>query len=96
MGSSAARTKDQQKCLLCDGTKPHKGGDIQHGIKKVLIGGQSAAVVGTACKCESPSPNEIASGSAKVKIGGKDAARKGDKTTHGGTITSGFDKVIMG
>jgi uncharacterized Zn-binding protein involved in type VI secretion len=96
MGSSAARTTDRQVCLLLDGNKPHVGGELQEGITKVLIGGHPAAVAGTLCKCQSPSPNKITSGSAKVQIGGKPAARKGDTTEHGGTIVSGFDKVRIG
>lgn len=96
MGKSAARTDDEHKCLLSDGTKPHIGGKIQQGVNKVLIGGQPAAVVGTVCKCKSPALNKIASGSTKVMIGGKAASRKGDLTEHGGIITSGFDKVKLG
>jgi uncharacterized Zn-binding protein involved in type VI secretion len=96
MGSSAARLKDLHMCPLCDGNKPHVGGEIQQGISKVLIGGQPAAFAGSACKCQSPSPNRIAEGSKKVKIGRKSAARKGDATDHGGAVANGFDKVKIG
>jgi uncharacterized Zn-binding protein involved in type VI secretion len=96
MGASAARVKDEHKCPMCDGNKPHVGGSIEQGVGNVLFGGLAAATVGSPCKCQSPAPNRIASGSRKVMVGGKSAARKGDPTDHGGLITTGFDKVKLG
>jgi uncharacterized Zn-binding protein involved in type VI secretion len=38
----------------------------------------------------------IAKGSATVFIGGLPAARQFDKTVHGGTIVSGYPRVLIG
>lgn len=65
------------------------------GVPTVLIGGQPAAVVGTQCVCAGP-PDSITKGSSSVLIGGKQAARQGDMTAHGGTIAAGFPSVIIG
>jgi uncharacterized Zn-binding protein involved in type VI secretion len=76
---------------------PHVGGPIQPpGKPTVIIGGQPAATVGSVCLCSGGPPDSIIEGSATVKIGGKPAARVLDKTSHGGVITTGFLKVIIG
>jgi uncharacterized Zn-binding protein involved in type VI secretion len=45
--------------------------------------------------CVGP-PDTIAAGSGTVKIGGMAAARVGDSTAHGGTITLGAPTVNIG
>ena len=50
-----------------------------------------AAVVGDMCVCVGP-PATIVMGSTKVMIGKKPAARVGDSTAHGGTITGAPDR----
>jgi uncharacterized Zn-binding protein involved in type VI secretion len=47
-----------------------------------------AARVGDKAVCTGPM-DTIASGSSSVLIGGKQAARMGDSTAHGGVITAG-------
>lgn len=65
------------------------------GDPTVLIGGQPAAVMGGMCTCAGP-PDSIIKASATVLIGGKGAARLGDSTAHGGSITAGCTTVIIG
>ena len=96
MSQPAARKGDKHFCPMIDGNKPHTGGNIENGIDKVIINGRPAATVGSACRCKSPSPNSVAGGSAKVIIDKKPAARVGDRTTHGGSIEEGSDKVLFG
>jgi uncharacterized Zn-binding protein involved in type VI secretion len=75
---------------------PHTGGPIlPPGDPTVLIGGQPAAVMGGMCTCAGP-PDSIIKASATVLIGGKGAARLGDSTAHGGSITAGCTTVIIG
>ena len=94
---AAARLTDNHSCPLSnpDGS-PHTGGPITHpGAANVLIGGKPAAVIGDFCTCAGP-PDAINTASFSVKFGGKFAARKGDTTVHGGSITSGLESVIIG
>jgi uncharacterized Zn-binding protein involved in type VI secretion len=96
---AAARLNDLHTCTLFnpDGS-PHVGGNIAGpGVPSVLIGSQPAAVAGPdQCICTSVVPNGIAVGSTSVFIGGNPAARLGDKTKHGGFISSGFASVNIG
>ena len=93
----AARVGDMHSCKATNPNgSPHGGGPIQPpGMPKVLIGGQPAATEGDMCLCSGP-PDQILKGSLTVKINGKGAARKGDKTLHGGSIDVGFAKVKIG
>ena len=93
----AARVGDMHTCPLSDGPKPHVGGPVTPAgsVPTVLINGQPAAVVGTVCTCAGP-PDSIALGSVTVLIGGKQAARMGDTTSHGGVITVGSPTVLIG
>jgi uncharacterized Zn-binding protein involved in type VI secretion len=95
----AARVSDNHSCPLTNpppGSTPHTGGPIlPPGIPTVFIGGMPAATVGNMCVCAGP-PDSITKGSATVKIGGQLAARQGDLTAHGGSITSGCATVIIG
>ncbi len=61
----------------------------------MLIGGLPAAVIGDACVCVGPA-DIIVGGSATVFIGGKNAARVGDPTAHGGSVTGGLPTVLVG
>jgi uncharacterized Zn-binding protein involved in type VI secretion len=54
-----------------------------------------AARIGDMATCIGP-PDTIAQGSTTVIIGGKLAARMGDRTVHGGVITMGCFTVIIG
>jgi hypothetical protein len=47
------------------------------------------------CVCVGP-PSTVVLGSTGVFFGGKPAARMGDMTAHGGTITVGFPTVLIG
>lgn len=92
----AARLSDLHVCPLSDGPKPHVGGPIiGPGVVTVLVGDMPAAVVGDTAVCVGP-PDTIVSGSGTVQIGGKSAARLGDKTAHGGTIVLGCFTVQIG
>ena len=95
---AASRISDFHQCPMQSPSVPpvpHVGGPIIEGISNVIIGGFPAATVGCTCTCTGP-PDTIISGSKKVFINGLPAARLGDKTAHGGTITSGCFNVIIG
>ncbi|WAC21847.1 PAAR domain-containing protein [Luteolibacter sp. SL250] len=95
----AARVTDLHVCpMATPGTPPvpHVGGPIvTPGHPMVIIGFIPAAAVGSTCVCVGP-PDSIVKGSTSVMIGGKPAARMGDMTAHGGTITMGCPTVMIG
>ncbi len=66
------------------------------GASIVKIGGLLAAYVSTPATPCAPGPNMVAKGSSKVKINGMPAARIGDTTAHGSTITTGCMQVNIG
>ena len=75
---------------------PHVGGPIMPpGQPTVLIGGLPAATATGMATCVGP-PDTIAMGSVTVLICNMPAARMGDTTAHGGTITLGFPQVMIG
>ena len=76
------------------GLVPRIGGPIiGPGMPASLIGGLPAACVGDFCYCNL-SVNMIASGSMKVMIKGRQLARIGDMTAHGGFILTGTVKIL--
>lgn len=95
----AARMSDLHSCPMQTPASPpvsHVGGPITGpGEPTVLIGKLRAAVMGDTCTCVGP-PDSIVKGSLTVLIGGKPAARMGDPTAHGGSITVGCPTVIIG
>lgn len=95
----AARVTDFHACpMVTPGVPPipHVGGPITGpGMPNVLIGNMPAACLGDLCVCVGP-PDSIVKGSATVQIGGRPAARMGDSTAHGGTITLGLPTVLIG
>jgi uncharacterized Zn-binding protein involved in type VI secretion len=94
----AVRIGDMHVCpMQTPGTPPipHVGGPITGpGAPTVMIAKMPAAVLGDMCVCVGP-PSTIVSGSTKVMIGGKPAARLGDSTAHGGTITGPGAPTVM-
>jgi uncharacterized Zn-binding protein involved in type VI secretion len=94
---AAARSGDNHNCPLANPNgNPHTGGPIMPpGVPNVIIAGQPAAVAGGLCTCAGP-PDSILKGSSSVYINGKPAARQGDTTLHGGSITSGSTTVFIG
>jgi uncharacterized Zn-binding protein involved in type VI secretion len=93
----AARLTDMHISILKPGspTIPHVGGPvIGPGVSNVLIGGLPAAVVGDIYVCVGPQ-DIIVQGSATVMISGRQAARMGDTTEHGGSI-GGKSTVMIG
>lgn len=97
MGKPAARQGDEHVCpVVTPGGVPHKGGPIRGtGYSSVLIEGVASAVAGNSCTCAG-AIDKIVSGSGNVFIEGKPAARKGDKSLHGGTVTTGSGTVFIG
>ena len=96
----AARVGDLHVCpMVTPGVPPipHVGGPITGppGAPPVLIGGMPAATIGMMCVCVGP-PDTILLGSPTVLINGKMAARMGDTTAHGGSVTIGFPTVMIG
>ena len=85
-------------CPMTNGDgSPHTGGPVMPAgaVVTVIIEGMAAAVQGTQCTCVGP-PDMIAKGSATVYIGKKPAARQGDLTAHGGTISVAAKTVLIG
>ncbi len=92
----AARLTDMHTCPMSTGPVPHVGGPIvSPGVPTVLIEYLPAAVVTDMCICVGP-PDVIVKGSTSVVVGGRLAARLGDKTAHGGVIVTGAPTVIIG
>jgi uncharacterized Zn-binding protein involved in type VI secretion len=92
LGSPAARLKDKHTCPV----GIHVGGPITGPCcTSVLIENMPAATVGDTCHCAGV-PDIILTGSSCVLIGGKPAARMGDKTVHGGVIITGCASVLIG
>ncbi|MCX9039073.1 PAAR domain-containing protein [Citrobacter portucalensis] len=99
MFQPAARVSDMHICPMVTSDQPpipHIGGPIlPPGVPTVLIGGLPAATVGSMATCVG-SLDSIVTGSTKVLIGNKPAVRMGDQCAHGGTIISGYQKVLIG
>ncbi|MFO0756456.1 MAG: PAAR domain-containing protein [Byssovorax sp.] len=97
MGLPAARVTDMHTCPKVEpGPVPHVGGPIlPAGAPTVLIEKMPAARKGDMAVCVGP-PDTIAVGSGTVKIEGKEAARLGDATEHGGVIVLGAPTVLVG
>ncbi len=95
--AAAARVGDNHTCPMANPNgSPHTGGPVlPPGVPTVLIGGMAAATLGNMCTCAGP-PDSIIKGSTTVFIMGKPAARQGDSTAHGGSITAGCATVIIG
>lgn len=92
----AARITDMHACPMVTGVVPHVGGPIiGPGEPTVLIEKLPASVVGDSITCVGP-PDSVAMGSMTVMIGGKQAARMGDLTSHGGNIALGAFTVMIG
>jgi len=97
MAKPAARVGDLHTCPMFDGPKPHVGGPVMPpGQINVLIEGLPAARMGDMLVCVSPAPDVIVMGSPTVLIGGQPAARMGDMTAHGGVITLGALRTLIG
>ncbi len=90
----AARVNDNHTCPL-NSPAPHVGGPIVEGESEVLIDYMPAARLGSSCVCAGAT-DTIAAGSSTVLIGGRNAARLGDPTTHGGVIIEGYPQVLIG
>jgi uncharacterized Zn-binding protein involved in type VI secretion len=96
MPQPAARLTDLHTCPMVTVLVPHVGGPVLGpGYPKVLIGGLPAARMGDLAVCVGP-PDSIIMGAPTVLIGGQPAARMGDPTAHGGVITLGYPKVLVG
>lgn len=92
----AARITDLHVCPKVEpGPVPHVGGPVLSGDITVLIGYMPAARVDDKLLCVGP-PDSVSAGEPTVKIGNKDAARRGDPTSHGGRITLGCMTVNIG
>jgi len=88
---NAARVSDQHVCPTAD----HKGGPILAGSPSVLMCDCFASRLGDKLQC-CGSQDVIAAGSKTVFINHQPAARVGDATAHGGTVTSGCRTVEIG
>jgi uncharacterized Zn-binding protein involved in type VI secretion len=91
----AARIGDMHVCPQVTSRAPHVGGPIVSGATTVLIGGRAAATVGSTAVCAGPT-DVVITGSPVVLIEGKQAARMGDMTEHGGFVLLGSPTVLIG
>ena len=91
----AARVGDMHVCPMVTGFVPHVGGPITTGSGNVLICGLPAAFLTSMATCVGP-PDQIIHGSTTVIINGHPAARLGEQTAHGGTVTAGCPTVLIG
>lgn len=98
MTQPAARVSDMHVCpMITPGLPPvpHVGGTIlPPGVPNVLISGMPAATVGSMATCVG-SVDNIITGSFKVLIAKKPAARMGDSCAHGGTVITGCPTVLI-
>lgn len=87
----AARRTDMHVCPI------HGGGPIvMPCVPNVLTGFLPQAVLGDLCICLGMPIDPIVQASRTVIVGGRPAARIGDKTGHGGVIVTGCPTVIIG
>lgn len=92
----AARTTDLHTCPAATGTVPHVGGPLLPGPPpRTLIAGLPAACQGDLATCAG-GPATVVVGSPTVLIAGRQAARLGDPTAHGGAIAAGCPTVLIG
>lgn len=93
MGKASARIGDDHVCPRVG----HVGGPIiTSGAPTVVIVGQQAGTVTSACKCRGGANDKVVQGSATVLLSGHSAARIGDRTEHGGKIVTGAASVVIG
>lgn len=91
----AARVGDDH---ICRGHEPvpHMGGPIlEPGCPTVFVGAEPAACVGDEAYCQGGMFDVIVTGEPTVLIGGRSAARNGDRTD-GGMLTEGCETVTIG
>lgn len=91
----ASSAEHSQTCPLSS-PNTHTGGLLIPTQFKVQIEGKPAIREQDQCPCVAGGPNIVQKGSSKVKIMGKGMARIGDPTAHGGMISSGSFKVLIG
>lgn len=95
MAKPAAVIGSMHVCPKVTAKVPHVGGPVLQGSPNVAICGIPAARKGDKLVCIGP-PDTISGGSATVFINGKNAARLGDDTEHGGKIVVGMPTVLIG
>ncbi|MCE9687208.1 MULTISPECIES: PAAR domain-containing protein [Shewanella] len=95
MGKPASVIGSMHLCPKVTGQVPHVGGPVVAGSPNVSIGGIPAARKGDKLVCIGP-PDTISGGSSSVFINGKNAARLGDATDHGGKLVVGVPTVLIG
>lgn len=65
------------------------------GAPTVLIGNKAAARIGDRCLCGG-APDKLIRGAMPVRVAKSPAARKSDITAHGGQVTTGEEKTLIG
>lgn len=98
MARDAARWGDPHICPKVTAGRPHVKGPIVDGETTVFICGEPAARIYDPAACEQASlfGDFIFEGRDDVLIGGRAAARRYDRTFHGGMIMSGCFRVQIG
>lgn len=97
MAKPAATIDSFHTCPQSEGSKPHVGGKgiSGKGSPNVKFGGKSALRQGDPLECKGPI-DFVQTGSQKVEINGKKAARVGDSSMHGGEIKNGVLTILIG
>lgn len=82
-------------CPMCSGLVPHLGGNVLTGENNVLINGKPVATTESKCNCNASTPSIIVEGNTNILINGKPIAFVNGSTSHGGTIVTGEENVII-
>lgn len=92
----ASRITDMHTCPMVNpGPVPHVGGPDISGSPDVIVGFLPQARVGDSLVCV-PAIDKIQKGSPTVLVNGRQAARIGDPTAHGGVLVAGCPTVLIG
>ncbi len=92
----ASRITDMHTCPMVNpGPVPHVGGPDISGSPDVIVGFLPQARMGDSLICV-PAIDSIQKGSPTVLVNGRQAARIGDPTAHGGVLVAGCPTVLIG
>ena len=89
-------TSGHRKCSPPSKLKTSGGNSQVYTNSCILVATIGATAVTHGCKDDSPHQDKVVQGAAKVMIGKKGVARKGDKLDRGSKILTGFANVLVG
>lgn len=92
----AANKSTTHQCQRSTGNTPHVGGAVITCSNNVFIENLPALRKGDILQCNAPDMPKVNSGSSRVFINDKAAARTGDTTNHQSGLVGGASKVFIG